>query len=615
MSTPGSLPRSIKTMHPITRIAAAILIIAALLYVFSTSPSFSTISAGVAIFLFGMRFMEEGFHAFTGGLLEDLLKRFTKGRLRSLTFGVISTSLMQSSSLVSIITISFLSAGLIDLAAGIGIIFGANLGTTTGAWLIAAYGLKVKIATYAMPMLAMGIVLVLLPAKQLKGLGNVLAGLGFIFLGIAFMKDGFDAFSQGFNFAQPHTEGFQAIFLFLLLGTAATVIMQSSHATLVLILTALAANQIDTEGAIVLSIGANIGTTITAMIGALSANIQGKRLAAAHLFFNIVTGTIVLTFIGPTLWGVETLSTNFGFTSEEATLKLALFHTLFNGLGVLLLGPFIPKIIPYLERLLPTPQAIGLKPLYLTEATEAFPGSLHEAVKLELIRLYDNALEIMAHGIHLHRRVLFSDEPLATAIKHNNELITIDLDTLYAQRVVSLSSAVLGAIARHDGHEDEDIKELNNYQTACFSIITCVKETKHLRPNLTKYIQHENKYIRKEYNTLRTNIGEAIRVIERIRREPETLSDTLELDTLRVQFTQDDISTSGTLEQLIRLGHITPQMGMSLMNDLRYTQTIIWALSDIGRTLFGDTNINKADAEQLLGLSDEEITDLARGLK
>lgn len=130
-----------------------------LAYGFWVSPDFKEIAAGVAIFLFGMLFLEDGFKAFTGGVLEKLLQKTTDKTWKSLLFGVVSTTVMQSSSLVSVITISFISAGLVTLVAGIGIIFGANIGTTTGAWLVAAFGLKVKISAYAMPMLVSGIVL------------------------------------------------------------------------------------------------------------------------------------------------------------------------------------------------------------------------------------------------------------------------------------------------------------------------------------------------------------------------------------------------------------------------------------------------------------------------
>lgn len=208
---------------------------------FWLSADFKTISAGVAIFLFGMLSLEQGFSAFTGGLLERVLKRATSSHMRSLGFGMVSTAVMQSSSLVSVIAISFLSAGLISLAAGIGIVFGANLGTTTGAWLIAGFGLKVDIAKYAMPMLVFGIVLLFQSSSKLKGAGSVLCGLGFLFLGIYYMKEGFEAFKSTIDLAQYSVSGYPGVLLFMLIGVFATVVMQSSHATLVLIITALAA--------------------------------------------------------------------------------------------------------------------------------------------------------------------------------------------------------------------------------------------------------------------------------------------------------------------------------------------------------------------------------------
>jgi phosphate:Na+ symporter len=135
-------------------------IFALLTYGFWVSPDFKTIAAGVALFLLGMFALEQGFKAFSGGVLETFLKTTTDTTWKSLGFGIVSTTLMQSSSLVSVLTISFLSAGLIALSQGIGIIFGANLGTTTGAWLVAGLGLKVDIAAYAMPMLVFGVIMV-----------------------------------------------------------------------------------------------------------------------------------------------------------------------------------------------------------------------------------------------------------------------------------------------------------------------------------------------------------------------------------------------------------------------------------------------------------------------
>ena len=177
--------------------------------------------------------MRRGFRAFTGGLLEKLLNATTDRLWKSVSFGVVATTIMQSSSLVSVITISFLSAELIALASGIGIIFGANIGTTTGAWLIAGLGLKVKISAYAMPMLVFGIVLVFQSNRSMKGIGYILAGLGFLFLGIHNMKEGFEAFRSTIDLTQFAMPGYAGLFVFAAIGVFATVVMQSSHATLV----------------------------------------------------------------------------------------------------------------------------------------------------------------------------------------------------------------------------------------------------------------------------------------------------------------------------------------------------------------------------------------------
>ena len=314
---------------------------------FWVSPDFKTISAGVAIFLFGMLSLEEGFRAFTGGALERLLRRTTSSTWKSVVFGIFSTTVMQSSSLVSVITISFLSAGLITLGAGIGIIFGANLGTTTGAWLIAGFGLKVDIASYAMPMLAIGIILVFQSSKALKGIGYILAGLGFLFLGIHYMKEGFESFKATIDLSQFAVAGYPGLFLFMAVGVFATVVMQSSHATLVLIITALAAGQITYENALALAIGANVGTTITAMLGAMSANEAGKRLAVAHLLFNLVTGLLAIILVYQLVNLVDWVAAEIGIAADDYTLKLAVFHSIFNLLGIMVMLPALGKLVQF----------------------------------------------------------------------------------------------------------------------------------------------------------------------------------------------------------------------------------------------------------------------------
>ena len=346
----------------------------ALGYALLASSEFQTVAAGVAIFLFGMTYLEQGFATFTGGSFEKLLEKSTKTLPRSLGFGVATTTVMQSSSLVSVLTISFLSAGLLGLREGIGIIFGANLGTTTGAWLIAGFGMKVKISAYAMPMIVFGLVFIMQKSKRVVGAGRILAGMGFLFLGIHFMKEGFGTLQESIDLARYAMTGLGGLLLFALMGAVATIVMQSSHATLMLIIAALATGQVTYENALALAIGANVGTTVTAVLGALNANAAGRRLAGAHFIFNVATGLIAIVAIAPLRATVDAISNGVGIAADDWTLKLAVFHTVFNLVGVVVMVPFIGRLQEFLERKIPERKAdLTSRARYLNKAALLTP--------------------------------------------------------------------------------------------------------------------------------------------------------------------------------------------------------------------------------------------------
>ncbi len=584
----------------------AILLI--LTYGFWISPDFKEISAGVAVFLFGMLFLEEGFKAFTGGMLERLLQKTTDKLWKSLSFGVISTSLMQSSSLVSVITISFLSAGLISLAAGIGIVFGANLGTTTGAWLIAGFGLKVKISAYAMPMLVFGIILVFQKSKHLKGIGYVLAGLGFLFLGIHHMKEGFEAFRTTIDLKAFAVEGYPGLFLFALLGVAATVIMQSSHATLVIIITALAAQQITYENGLALAIGANIGTTITAIIGSLSSNIQGKRLAAAHFVFNLVTAIVAITFIYQIMAAVNAVSSAVGIADDDYTLKLAVFHTIFNTIGIVLMIPFINYLVNFLTRIMPEKEVSVATPKYLSEAAEEIPDIAIEAVRKETLHLYDNAFAIISHGLSLHRHDIASDRDTTEMVEDTEKPIPINIDDEYVRNVKGLYSNIVDFISRAQSQmTPEQSNELFELRTAGRDIVEAIKDTKHLHKNLSKYIISDNPYIREEYNKIRLQLSSVLRYLEKAREEDDILS----LDNVKLEIELNDAIVNGMLEKLIRENKITAEMATSLMNDVSYAEDVTKNLIQMGETLFVTGDLDMKETERSLALDEDEVRAIA----
>ncbi|MGI9451068.1 MAG: Na/Pi cotransporter family protein [Geminicoccaceae bacterium] len=585
-----------------------------LVYGFWISPDFKEIAAGVAIFLFGMLFLEDGFRAFTGGVLEKLLSTTTDKLWKAISFGIVSTTIMQSSSLVSVITISFLSAELIALAAGIGIIFGANIGTTTGAWLIAGFGLKVKISAYAMPMLVFGIVLVFQSNKSLKGIGYILAGLGFLFLGIHYMKEGFEAFKSTIDLSQFAIPGYPGLFVFTGIGIFATVVMQSSHATLVLIITALAAGQITYENALALAIGANVGTTITAILGALSSNYQGKRLAAGHLIFNVITGLIAIVFIHQLVVAVDSTAAVVGIADDDYTLKLAVFHTIFNVIGVTVLVPFVRQLVNFLERVIPAPEVLDIaEPKYLNESVIEFPETLLEAVRNETIHLYDNAVEIIAHGINLHRTQIFSADDLEQLVDSERSKLSFDLDTLYERKVKVLYAKILEFITRAQGEvPPEFADQLYALRQTCRQIVMTVKDIKHLRKNVTHYIRDQDEDIRREYNELRLQIASLLREIHDLRATEEDERNIIELDAYRIAIDEESTVMSGGLDDLIREGKITPVMATSLMNDHGYVRDAVWQLTEIARTLFGSRDIADMEAEELIGLDDDDVDELSQ---
>ncbi|MBT3196716.1 MAG: Na/Pi cotransporter family protein [Gammaproteobacteria bacterium] len=579
-------------------------------YGFWVSPDFKEIAAGVSIFLFGMLFLEDGFREFTGGVLEKILRRTTDKLWKSVSFGVLSTTFMQSSSLVSVITISFLSAGLIGLSAGIGIIFGANLGTTTGAWLIAGFGLKVKISAYAMPMLVFGLILTFQKAKSLKGIGYILAGMGFLFLGIHYMKEGFESFKDTIDLAQFAVAGYPGLFLFAGIGVFATVVMQSSHATLVIIITALAAGQITYENALALAIGANVGTTITAILGSLGSNVDGRRLAGAHLIFNMVTGVVAIVFIYQIQEAVVWVSDAVGISADDYTLKLAIFHTIFNLLGVIIMLPFVNRLVIFLNKNFVNKEPGLIEPLYLNDAAIEFPDTAIETVRKETLHLFDQAFEVIAHGIGLHRHELLSEKRLDEVVRQRGKPIHIDIDDVYANKIKVIYSAIVEFIGRAQHNMPAEYAEqLFALRASARDIVEAVKDVKHLRKNLITYVHSDNAHIRGEYNKIQEKIGGVLQEIHALSTTVEEV-DLLSLDALRIEIEESDILTSGDLDRLIRERKITAQMATSLINDVNYSHNIVNNLITMGPNLFITHDPVRYSVERNMALDSEDIEGL-----
>ncbi len=582
-----------------------------LAYGFWISPDFKEIAAGVAIFLFGMLALEEGFRAFTGGTLERILRKSTNKMWKSLSFGFTAATVMQSSSLVSVITISFLSAGLIGLVEGMGIIFGANVGTTTGAWLIAGFGLKVKISAYAMPMLVFGVMFIFQQSKSLKGFGYILAGLGFLFLGIHYMKEGFETFQNQISLTDYAMEGFAGVLVFTLIGILATIIMQSSHATLVLVITALSVHQVTYDNALALTIGANVGTTITAVIGSLTSNTDGKRLALADVLFKVSAGIFFMLSMSQITGLVDAISAMIGIAEDDYTLKLAVFHTIFNVAGVIIMVPLVHQLVRVVSTLMPDRKISGADPMYLNDSALELPDTAIEAIRKEAVHLYNNAFAIIAHGLSLHRHDILSDRDLEEITQEKSKVMEIDIDEQYNQYIKNLYSAIVTYISKAQTlMTDEQGDELFLLRTACRDTVEALKDTKHLHKNMSKYIRSDNSYIREEYNSIRIHLGTVLRQIQLVQDDQDDPVAMLSLDDIKLAMKENDVTANGILEVLIREGRISAQMATSLMNDSSYVYDITKNLLQAGEVLFATGDQSMKDVERSITLDEDEIDEI-----
>ncbi|MFP4207360.1 MAG: Na/Pi cotransporter family protein [Wenzhouxiangella sp.] len=574
------------------------------------SPSISEIAAGIAIFLFGMLILEQGFRTFTGGFLENLLKHATNRLWKGLAFGAVASTATQSSSLVSVITISFLSAGLLGLAQGISVIFGANLGTTSGAWLMAGLGVRIDISTYAMPLLAFGIILVFNHSRALKGTGYVLAGIGFLFLGIHYMKTGFEAYQQGIDLARYAVEGVPGLLLYLLLGIVATVVMQSSHATLILTITALSAGQMGYENALAVSIGANVGTTITALIGAAGANIAGRRLAAAHLIFNLSTGLIALVFIQGFVLAVEMISSWLGMASDNHTLKLALFHTLFNLTGIVIMVPFIQQLVRLLEtRMKPKPATLDA-PKFISKTMLDTPAAALEATRRELLRLFRRAFSLIAEVLNYESGQLRQGVSRARLEAPPGRTHLVDVDERYRQTIKPLHGLILDYLARLPV-SGQRARQLVMLRIAAQDLVEAVKDAKHLHKNMIRSLSSGNQDLRGEYLAIRANLGHLLQELDRMAAQAEAADGELDLELalseLDTEIEAGDIVRSGRLDELIRQRRISPEQATSLMNDTAYSYRIAKNLMAMARATFVPFEDLDAELRAAIELHPDEV--------
>ena len=568
-----------------------------------------TLLGSLGLFLYGMKVMSDSLMEVAGDKMRNILASMTSNRVFGVFTGFLITSVIQSSSATTLMVVSFVNASLLTLFESISVIMGANIGTTVTAWLITILGFKVSMAAIALPLVGLGFLLTFSKNIKTRHWGGFVIGFAILFIGLQFLKDAVPDIKQNpeiLEWLKAYTDlGFLSVLIFLLIGTVLTVVLQSSSATMALTLVMCYEGWIPFEMAAAMVLGENIGTTITANLAALVANLNAKRTARAHLIFNLLGVTWMLILFYPFLNGIEWFVTKNGGASpfdnpQAIPVALSAFHTVFNIINTFVLIWFIGLIVRIVEKLIPYREEVEVgieQPKYLNKNALNYPQTAISALLNESKRLFEGpVLKILAHSMNLHRGDIMSDLKPKKIVRSSKEIIEINIDEVYYSKVKTIYGKIIEygtKILSLFNLSAQKIDSVNKIKVANRHIVEAIKDAKTLQGNLDKYMLSDNIYIKKEYDKLRKKMTKVLRKIYFTKEHSSPEEHLQSLQKLREKARKNDILTDGSLDRLIREELITSEMATSLANDSHY-------VSDISRNLIKATELLYINNDSIL---------------
>lgn len=527
------------------------------------------ILASLGLFLFGMIFLEERIKAVAGRSFKKMLSSATQTNIRSLSLGVTATTIFQSSSVVSLMTLSFIGAGALSLQNGIGIILGSNLGTTFTSWFIAVIGFKLDIKLIAYIFIAVG------------GMGSIfgngqnrwkhyftgMVGFGLIFLGLAGMKDSFSFLAQDFDLS--HYKLLSPYF-FLLIGLVLTAIIQSSSAAIAIAQSALFTQLISFEMAALFVIGANIGTTVTVLLGALGGSPDKKRAAMVHLLFNFSTALLALILLIPLSWLTFTI-----IPPTETVIALALFHTFFNLLGVGVWFFFIPKLAHYLNKKFTKTPVLVTK--YIHDITPKVPVVAMVSLEQEIRHLARKVSDFSLFAIQIPPpQARDQHQALDKLLERSTEPLDISYVKLYSylQELEGEIFDYTSAISLHVNSYEQE--QLNRLLIITTYLASASKSIKDMLADFSVWTELEDNEAQSFFHNIRYQILNSTLIFrDYLNGEYEQLS------IMKKNYKKIDASYRRTLQSIASIAqnrHLSKTMTTIAINDIHLTRNFTKSL-------------------------------------
>lgn len=457
--------------------------------------------SGLGMFLFGMLYMELALKESAGLRFKSWVKNSTSSTMKSLMTGTIATTLLQSSSVVTLMTLSFVSASMISLYSGIAVVFGANVGTTVTSWIVATLGFKVKIEAFALPMIGIGGLLLMFVTENRKitMVAKVFAGFGLLFLGLEFMKTSIESLTSVIDLTK--LTDFPLI-AFIAVGFLITAIIQSSSAATAIVLSALYVHVLNFEQAAAMVIGTNIGTTVTALLGAIGGIPDKKRVALAHFIFNFITAAAAFVILAPLTQFMMSIE---GLKNDPVT-ALALFHTIFNVLGVLLLLPFISLMAKYLNQLFVHAEPVSTRYIHLVdpEFSETALVSLRDEVNNLFVKTMKYALLIANIKPN---DVFIKKLGLKEAIEFNQEIIEFNHKIAYNTiKNIEIKIMEFVSVLNQQDLLQEDRENLEALLSSVRESVYAAKILKDIKNDMNEFSESSSDTIRHIYDDIRRNL-------------------------------------------------------------------------------------------------------------
>lgn len=503
--------------------------------------------AGLGIFIFGMFLLEESIQKISGRAFKKLIRRYTTGRFKSILSGFFVTSILQSSSAVSLMILAFVGAGIMSMQNAIGVIIGSNLGTTATAWIVATVGFKMNIESFALPLIGAGGlgIIFLGQSERYSNISKLLVGFGFLFMGLDYMKTSVEVFAQQFDLSTLPDYG---ILVYLGMGIVLTALMQSSSATMAIVLTTLNAGIISFDHAAGVVIGANVGTTVTILLGAIGGAQIKKRVAYSHFVFNVTTGILALLLL-PVLSFFVFQCIDIG---KNAVIGLALFHTFFNLLGVIVFFPFIQTTARLLTRIFPDRKTELT--LYINNTMTEVAEAGVTALRKEALHLVENVLRHNLGILNIDTKLVFSDFSLHEKDK-SVPLPSQMSDYENLKRLQAEISTFAAGIQRHELVEAESLT-LNRYLHAARLAIHSAKSLKDVKHNFDDFESSENEFLNDQYVHFRKRMIEACLKVDKIMRDKTEKDITKSILKAIKQLKEDDRMFVNMMTQAINQDQI-----------------------------------------------------------